>query len=623
MAQLQMPSISPGPLRNLIGALYELHGRASWPSMDTIAKGVSAGKSSVHKLFVSGELPSPDLLLQVTDFLARKACARPARHNETVDDWCDRIDALFQEALRDQIYSPTGLASTLTAPESSSGLRAAHTEIGGGTSTLAIATMGAALPDAAASAAVLAGTSNYTNPRLGNLPGTAEQVGRLRGLLTDPSAPVFDPATVTFLDAPTRPQLLDAIAQATATADDTVFFYFAGHGLVSRRGGLLLAAPDTDPDADYTAIAFEEIRDLLAASKAKRVVVVLDSCYAGQAANTMGSLDGLHQVPTSLVLASTGAHDAALQLDGGPIFTSRFNDILESGIPDGPALLDLTTIYQELRVRAANSDLASIPHLSGNPGSRPVALARNHALPDSTNRTAIITLANRTGSIAPLLQSILADVNLRSCLLSARSSEVAVLAVTTTLSTLLMTLVSAWLRAHPGSALTVTVADDAGRSVLLNSEGAQLVQIPTDSVAVTEPWIGSAPVGYEIVVPGSWVAADGGVLAVEAEFSGDRSEVTAEEPSSDGASGVGVPQGRAQEKRISDKRTHLTRSQRERLVAQLKEQYEAGASIRALARETGLSYRSIQDVLRESRVKLRRRDGAAGRVSDEAPNGPA
>ncbi|WP_083898367.1 caspase, EACC1-associated type [Nocardia vinacea] len=382
MARLQMPPIPPGPLRDLIGTLFELHGKANWPSMDAIAKGIKAkgisvGKTSVHQLFVSGELPSPDLLLQVTEYLAEIACERKTRHNETVDDWCDKIDDLFQTALRDEIYNSATLATTVSSPahpaESTAALGTPEEFTG------AVTTMGAALPDRNASAAVLTGISNYTHPTLGPLPGTSEQVQRLHDLITDSDEPVFDPATVAFLDAPSRTELLDAIARATESAVDTVLFYFAGHGLVSRRGELLLAGPETDPDAEYTAIAFQDIRDLITASKAKRTVVVLDACYSGQATKTQGALDGLSYIPTSLVLTAAGPYQAALRDDDGPLFTRTLNNILEQGIPHGPPILDIEILYQELRRQAEQTGEFPIPHLAGQTGTRPLALAPNRA----------------------------------------------------------------------------------------------------------------------------------------------------------------------------------------------------------------------------------------------------
>lgn len=56
----------------------------------------------------------------------------------------------------------------------------------------------------------------------------------------------------------------------------------------------------------------------------------------------------------------------------------------------------------------------------------------------------------------------------------------------------------------------------------------------------------------------------------------------------------------------------LTGERRRRIAGQLREEYERGSSIRALAGETGRSYGSIHRLLTESGAVLRTRGGAHG-----------
>ncbi|WP_053806911.1 helix-turn-helix domain-containing protein [Streptomyces rimosus] len=58
------------------------------------------------------------------------------------------------------------------------------------------------------------------------------------------------------------------------------------------------------------------------------------------------------------------------------------------------------------------------------------------------------------------------------------------------------------------------------------------------------------------------------------------------------------------------KNSWVTGAAREKLAADLKEKYDSGASIRALAEETGRSYGFVHRVLSESGVTLRGRGGA-------------
>lgn len=57
------------------------------------------------------------------------------------------------------------------------------------------------------------------------------------------------------------------------------------------------------------------------------------------------------------------------------------------------------------------------------------------------------------------------------------------------------------------------------------------------------------------------------------------------------------------------KGARVTGKTRDKLQSDLKKQYEAGASIRSLAKSTGRSYGFIHNVLVESKVALRSRGG--------------
>lgn len=68
------------------------------------------------------------------------------------------------------------------------------------------------------------------------------------------------------------------------------------------------------------------------------------------------------------------------------------------------------------------------------------------------------------------------------------------------------------------------------------------------------------------------------------------------------------------------KGTRVTGESRSRLQEELKRRYEAGASIRTLAQETGRSYGFVHNVLVESHVRLRGRGGPNRRRAPAADN---
>ncbi|MFE6745976.1 helix-turn-helix domain-containing protein [Kitasatospora purpeofusca] len=65
--------------------------------------------------------------------------------------------------------------------------------------------------------------------------------------------------------------------------------------------------------------------------------------------------------------------------------------------------------------------------------------------------------------------------------------------------------------------------------------------------------------------------------------------------------------------------TQVTGAAREKLAAVLKEKYESGATIRALAKLTGRSYGFVYDVLGESEVTLRHRGGNTKKKKPSKP----
>ena len=62
MAGLPRPELPPGPHRDLVDALHELHHRAGWPSLRTLAKAAGCSHTTVSSVFSSPKLPAWGIL---------------------------------------------------------------------------------------------------------------------------------------------------------------------------------------------------------------------------------------------------------------------------------------------------------------------------------------------------------------------------------------------------------------------------------------------------------------------------------------------------------------------------------------------------------------------------------
>ncbi|MFF8810583.1 caspase family protein [Streptomyces pactum] len=243
------------------------------------------------------------------------------------------------------------------------------------------------LPDPDASRAVLIGTAAYQH--LDQLPAVAANLRDLAdtlgdallwGLPREHCAQVMDPADAAAM--------LDPVHQAGEAASDTLLVYFAGHGLRDPDSAdLYLGLNGSREHAGYTAVAYEHLRAAVRASRARRRIVVLDCCFSGRAARALsGSGDALAAqlaVAGAYVLTASPRDRVALAPDGEPhtAFTGELLGVLRQGLPDGPELIDLDTLYRVLgeRLRSKNRPL---PQRSQENDIGRLPLVRNRARAD-------------------------------------------------------------------------------------------------------------------------------------------------------------------------------------------------------------------------------------------------
>ncbi|MEU0894925.1 caspase family protein [Streptomyces massasporeus] len=71
-------------------------------------------------------------------------------------------------------------------------------------------------------------------------------------------------------------------------ADDVVAVYIAGHGEVLDNGDYVLLTADTEPDDLYDALLPSTLaRKILAGTKVRRLLLMLDTCFSGQGGNEL------------------------------------------------------------------------------------------------------------------------------------------------------------------------------------------------------------------------------------------------------------------------------------------------------------------------------------------------
>jgi hypothetical protein len=247
--------------------------------------------------------------------------------------------------------------------------------------------MSTALPDPSRAYAVLIGVAAYR--RMAELPAVINNLHALArlftdsdvwGLPTDHCAVIADPPTVTAA--------LDPIHDAAQSADSALLIYYAGHGLLDDTGELYLPLPDGNSERLHHAVRFGDIRRelIVTASRCPAKVVILDCCYSGRAGFMSGDdqLADQADVEGAYLMTATAETQQALAPVGAAHtgFTGALLDVLHRGVPDGPEVLDMETLYaqtaQDLKARGLPR-----PQRRSREAGHHIAIARNRAV---TNR---------------------------------------------------------------------------------------------------------------------------------------------------------------------------------------------------------------------------------------------
>ncbi|MEU8802439.1 caspase family protein [Spirillospora sp. NPDC048819] len=211
-------------------------------------------------------------------------------------------------------------------------------------------------PDPEQSRVVLIGVPAYTY--LDDLPAVEQNVRRLRELLTDPGLwglPERNCAVVVGDDDPrTVPRAIRAAARG---AEDLLFVYYAGHGLLPHDSDkFCLALPSSTLDDSYTAIRYEDVRLAMAEARpGVPKVMFLDCCFAARALEgAMGAPPGLSELSRiegacTLTACDETSRALAPPGDAYTAFTGEFIRVIENGITGGSEYLDLGTLFHHLR----------------------------------------------------------------------------------------------------------------------------------------------------------------------------------------------------------------------------------------------------------------------------------
>jgi hypothetical protein len=138
------------------------------------------------------------------------------------------------------------------------------------------------VPRGARRLGLVVGIDAYTDDRIPNLRAAVADARAMHALMVDPACGRFTPDdTVLLLDARATERALkrelERLAR-TATRDDEVWIYFAGHGIVLDGEHRLVPVDVEQAYIDATSLAFSSLARRI---RCRRKIVFLDCCHSG------------------------------------------------------------------------------------------------------------------------------------------------------------------------------------------------------------------------------------------------------------------------------------------------------------------------------------------------------
>jgi len=139
--------------------------------------------------------------------------------------------------------------------------------------------------------AVLVGINEYSDNSIRALSYSVADVISTQKLLTDPNRAGYELANVKLMvdnvdednKRPIRSNIMSSFRTLadTASGEDSVLFFFSGHGIEKDGKSYLLSSDSRLNVLDDTSISISWIRETLEASNARIKIIIIDACHAG------------------------------------------------------------------------------------------------------------------------------------------------------------------------------------------------------------------------------------------------------------------------------------------------------------------------------------------------------
>ena len=157
--------------------------------------------------------------------------------------------------------------------------------------------------------ALVISVSDYSDPKIQPLSFCGNDGSKMYEVLTDLGYHISEGhkliGKVTYEKM--RESIIDFFTDPDIKANDTLLFYYSGHGIPDVDGDVYFASSDINPDAPFRkGFPFSELTKMMQRSLSIRIVTILDCCYSGAARLSKGHEEDVARIGTATIANQSG-----------------------------------------------------------------------------------------------------------------------------------------------------------------------------------------------------------------------------------------------------------------------------------------------------------------------------
>lgn len=225
--------------------------------------------------------------------------------------------------------------------------------------------------------ALLIAVNEQRFPEISVLPNTLNDVKEINRLLTEEPA-FFQQSDVQILSGNLTTKFILSHTLKdffeSASSDDVLFLYWAGHGGSSSTDAYFIPYDANIQDIDQTSIKMSDVKDYIDQTQARTVLSFFDTCQSGA---IMRSMDNLMERGLAIkgsgkvVIAACTENQSAWDRDGHGAFTDYLIRGLRGEATNGEGEVDIYSLYtyvsRALAAEYSNQHPVMKSTLSGQP----------------------------------------------------------------------------------------------------------------------------------------------------------------------------------------------------------------------------------------------------------------